>query len=89
MDRVICINDKPWLDAFTGEPANGPAKDEICEVVFSRQEPRLWNRTYLGLKGYYRIYQMSCFRPIDDSFGKETCERLEKQFEQTKNPITI
>lgn len=78
--KVACVYDGQWVNIDTGEPTNGPKKDEVCQVVWSMQDKKRWNRTCIMLKGWEQcgVYPLSCFRPIVDDFGDRVCKQIEE-----------
>lgn len=82
LDRVVCIFDFSKSYTHLGrQPVALPVKDEIYHILdfivcpcgcgckaISLQE--LWRNDYFGIE---------CFRPVDESFGEQVCEKIEQE----------
>lgn len=92
---VVCIGNVIWGWFVRGRfvPNEGPKKGDIDEVEGVFEEGG--NKGYF-LKGYNAMhpvrnerasYHVLKFRPVDESFGAEEVEKLEKEFNQT--PVEV
>lgn len=79
---VVCIRTGEygyWSRMDNDEKATGPNKGDILEIVDFDADG--W---YMFLEFGWRAYDPVNFRPINSTFGEETCERMESLIPETQ-----
>lgn len=85
-DKVECISET----GFHTEPY--PKVGYLCVVLDARMKKgklyyRLLGYDHRDSNGLIFGYVARNFRPIDDTFGEEACENVEKEFKRELIPV--
>lgn len=81
--KVVCIDDR-WYHGALPHKEPAPKKHEIYNVIEQKSHD---GYIYFKLLGFIEWFNSTGFRSIDEQFGSDVCERIEREMEQIQSPM--